>query len=236
MIPSCVWVLQLAAGLLRGHLATSFLNLFLPSHNCSPPSFLFFFPSYRISSLFTLLLAYSVSSFSFCPSILTTNLNLSSWVSWPEPWALGPDKVRPDHWKTQMKASDMGCWDTLGLSSQWLIYTGWVCRWFILCLLLGAGSAEPLVRNVIHVCWCPHSLSTFCSLNPTPVGWHFCESVSSPTPGIFLLSNSFNTHAHLSSAQMYKYEINGNIRIILCLSYIIADFLRSLFKRPEDVN
>lgn len=62
------------------------------------------------------------------------------------------------------------------------------------------------------------------------------RAVSSPTTGIFLLSNSFNTHAHLSSAKMYVYEINENIRIILYLSYIIADFLRNLFKRLEDVN
>lgn len=59
--------------------------------------------------------------------------------------------------------------------------------------------------------------------------------MSRPTTGI-LLSDSFNTHAHLSAAKMYTYEINGDIRIILYLSYIIADFLRNLFKRPEDVN
>lgn len=35
---------------------------------------------------------------------------------------------------------------------------------------------------------------------------------------------------------MYMYEINGNTRIILYLSYIIAGFLGSLFKWPEDVN
>lgn len=223
------WLLPVAAGPWCGHLATPFLNPFLPRVTVIylPLSFAFFRLNLFPRWLFTFPLSCSVSSFSSCPFILSPNVNLSSWVGWPETGSFDPGHNETRSPEKADEGPDIGCWATAGT-----VFAGvdphrervW------------NRQPQTLGRNIIHVWRCPYPPRTFCSFNLTPVGNILVRVVSGPTNSIFLLSNSFNTHTHLSSAKMYKYEINGNIRIILYLSYIITDFLRSLFKRPEDVN
>lgn len=74
----------------------------------------------------------TVSSFSFCPSILTPILTSPPESADLRHGHLAPDTVRPDHLKRQMKAPDTGGWDTLetifpGVDfhrvSVWVIYS-----------------------------------------------------------------------------------------------------------------
>lgn len=139
-----------------------------------------------------------------------------------------PDTLSSDHGTRQMKSPTLDVGVFWGLSSQWFTYTGWVCG-DLFCALLREQAVPNHRRNITHVRWCP-------TLQAPSVPWIPLLWVDIWARVGILLSNSFNTHAHLSAAKMYAQEINGNMRIILYLSYIIADFLRSLFKRPEDVN
>ena len=92
MIPFCGRVLRPAAGLLSGHLATSFLNLYLPRvTTVYLPLFLFHLTLFPLWLLLPCFHPLSYCFFIFLlPLHLDPNLNLFSWVCWPEIWALGP--------------------------------------------------------------------------------------------------------------------------------------------------
>lgn len=140
------------------------------SHNYLPPSFLFLFLLYLISSSFTLPFFYSVSSFPFCPfSWLPTFTSLPELAD-PKQGCFTPNAVRSDHWKRQTKAPDIGCWDSLGtifpVADLHRVSVGVIYS----VLLVGTKEYNPCLTDSIH------PSGTFCSLNPTCVGWHFSES------------------------------------------------------------
>lgn len=138
-------------------------------------SFLFFCLTLFRLRLFTFPLP-SVFSFCFCLLILIPKLDFSSWACWPEIWAHG---LRGSETRSLEKADED--------SRPWLLgYVGHyfpgvdlhrVSVWLIYSVFaVGNRQCQTLGRNVIHIWQCPHPLSTFCSLNPTPVHWHFSES------------------------------------------------------------
>lgn len=177
------------------------------------------FPLWR----FIFLLSVSVSSFKFYPFTLTLNRThfFLSWLTWKMV------TLPQTHWDQIM---GQGKWS----SPRWMLgyfgaYVQDECVGIYSVLCLGNRQCPTLGRNITHVWWCP-------TLQAPSVPWIPLLWVDIWARVGILLSNSFNTHTHLSAAKMCAQEINENMRIVLYLSYIIADFLRSLFKRPEDVN
>lgn len=138
-----------------GHI---FLNPFLP--RVTTVSCLF---SFSHLSLFLPLVLFCCFLF-FLPLHLDYNLNVSSWVL-GETRSLEKADAGPQHWLLGYFGDCL-----LHRLSVWVIYS---------VLAVGNRQCRTLGRNVIHGqgCPCPHPApSTFCSLNPTPVGWRLSES------------------------------------------------------------
>lgn len=166
--------------------------------------------------------------FNFTTSPWPSTLLISSWAGWHEKWSLYPRHTEIRSRDKANELPDIGCWGIVGTIFP-VVHIQDECVGIYSVLCLGNRQCPTPSRNITHIWWCPTLQAP--SVPWIPLLWvDIWERVG------ILLSNSFNTHAHLSAAKMYTQEINGNMRIILYLSYIIADFLRSLFKRPEDVN
>ena len=89
--------------------------------------------------------------FSSVPFLDPQTLPLSlSWLT-PNKVTLPQTQVSSGHWKRQVKALDIGCWDTLGTIcpvvdlhsvSVWVTYSG---------LPAGTSQCQTVGRNIIHV-------------------------------------------------------------------------------------
>ena len=220
----CVGVLRPAARPLHARLATFSSTPFAQGHNCFLP--LFISPSFLVSSPCLILLL----PFLFVPPPILITTLMSLPESWPQTrWdqITGKGRCRPPTLAVGV------LW---GLSSTQAERVGDLfcsCCW------------EQAVPNPWQECnpWTRMPLPPPCPkhllfLESHSCGWTFEWEwwVAQLLAFFFFVIHLTHTHSHLSSAQMYEYKTNGDIRIILYLSYIIADFLRSLFKWPEDVN